>query len=89
MRPMYYSTTFVLMSMGGLAQPEWSPCTLMMKSKMKGAVPTQVTLAYLLMLIFMTYNTWLCAAVVVGAAVGYFLFGWRKTIVYEESDHCH
>ena len=50
---------------------------------------SQVTLAYLLMLIFMTYNTWLCGAVVVGAAVGYFLFGWRKTIVYEESDHCH
>ncbi len=45
----------------------------------------QVTLSYLLMLIFMTYNSWLCAATVVGAAVGYFLFGWRKTIVYEES----
>ena len=53
------------------------------------AYSMQVTLAYLLMLIFMTYNSWLCAAVVVGAAVGYFLFGWRKTIVYEESDHCH
>ena len=53
------------------------------------AYSIQVTLAYLLMLIFMTYNSWLCAAVVVGAAVGYFLFGWRKTIVYEESDHCH
>jgi copper transporter 1 len=45
----------------------------------------QVTLSYLLMLIFMTYNSWLCAATVFGAAVGYFLFGWRKTIVYEES----
>ena len=48
-----------------------------------------MTLAYLLMLIFMTYNSWLCSAVLVGATVGYFLFGWRKTIVYEEADHCH
>ena len=26
-KPVYYNRTFVLMSMGGLAQPEWSPCT--------------------------------------------------------------
>lgn len=38
----------------------------------------QVTLSYLLMLVFMTYNTWLCAATVVGLALGYFLFGWRR-----------
>ncbi len=38
----------------------------------------QVSLSYLLMLIFMTYNTWLCAATVVGLTFGYFLFGWRR-----------
>ena len=30
----------------------------------------QVILSYCLMLIFMTFNTWLCAAVAMGAAVG-------------------
>lgn len=49
----------------------------------------QVTLAYFLMLIFMTYNSWLCAATVVGATAGYFLFGWRKTVVVDVTDHCH
>ena len=49
----------------------------------------QVTLAYLLMLVFMTYNTWLCAAVVLGFGFGYFLFGWRKTVLLDEPDHCH
>jgi len=49
----------------------------------------QVTLAYFLMLIVMTYNTWLCLAVAAGATVGYFLFGWRKNAIVENSDHCH
>ena len=52
----------------------------------------QFILAYFLMLIFMTFNTWLCAAVAVGDAFGYFLFGWRKTIVLDGmagGDHCH
>ena len=30
----------------------------------------QVILSYCLMLIFMTYNTWLCASVAMGATVG-------------------
>jgi len=50
----------------------------------------QVVLSYCLMLIFMTYNTWLCAAVAVGAATGYFVFGWKKTVVLDSGgDHCH
>lgn len=49
----------------------------------------QVTLAYFLMLIVMTYNTWLCLAVLAGATVGYFLFGWRKNAIVDVSDHCH
>jgi copper transporter 1 len=49
----------------------------------------QVSLAYFIMLIIMTYNSWLCASVVIGATVGYFLFGWRKTTIVDVSDHCH
>jgi len=50
----------------------------------------QVILSYCLMLIFMTYNTWLCAAVALGAATGYFAFGWKKTVVLDAGgDHCH
>lgn len=48
----------------------------------------QLLLAYFLMLIFMTYNTWLCASIIVGGMVGYFMFGWRKTAVVELTDHC-
>ncbi|XP_055549732.1 high affinity copper uptake protein 1 isoform X2 [Wyeomyia smithii] len=49
----------------------------------------QVTLSFMLMLIFMTYNTWLCIAVVLGAALGYFLFGWKKSVVVDVTEHCH
>jgi len=49
----------------------------------------QMALAYFLMLIVMTYNTWLCLSVIFGSTVGYFLFGWRKTSVVDVSDHCH
>jgi len=50
----------------------------------------QVILSYFLMLIFMTYNTWLCAAVAMGAAMGYFVFGWKKTVVLDVGgEHCH
>jgi len=49
----------------------------------------QVTLAYFLMLIAMTYNTWLFLAVLAGATAGYFLFGWRKNAIVDDmSDHC-
>lgn len=49
----------------------------------------QVSLSFLLMLIFMTYNTWLCVAVVLGAALGYFLFGWKKSVIVDVTEHCH
>lgn len=49
----------------------------------------QITLSYFLMLIFMTYNIWLCIAVVLGAAVGYFLFGWKKSVIVDVTEHCH
>lgn len=49
----------------------------------------QVTLSLMLMLIFMTYNSWLCLSVVLGAMVGYLLFGWKKSIVVDVTEHCH
>jgi len=49
----------------------------------------QVILSYLLMLIFMTYNIWLCIAVILGAGSGYFFFGWKKSLVVDITEHCH
>ncbi|XP_043260599.1 high affinity copper uptake protein 1-like isoform X1 [Colletes gigas] len=39
----------------------------------------QTVIGYFLMLIFMTYNVWLCLAVALGAALGYWLFAWEKS----------
>ncbi|XP_032594611.1 high affinity copper uptake protein 1 isoform X2 [Drosophila grimshawi] len=49
----------------------------------------QVTLSFLLMLIFMTYNVWLCMMVVLGSGVGYFLFCWKKSVIVDVTEHCH
>lgn len=49
----------------------------------------QMVLSYFLMLIFMTYNVWLCLAMVVGTAVTYFLFGWKKPVIVDVTEHCH
>ncbi|KAH9514584.1 hypothetical protein Btru_025717 [Bulinus truncatus] len=49
----------------------------------------QVFVSYCLMLVFMTYNVWLCIAVILGAGVGYFLFGWRRAVVVDSNEHCH
>ncbi|CAH4034146.1 high affinity copper uptake protein 1 [Pieris brassicae] len=48
----------------------------------------QAWVSYVLMLIFMTYNVWLCLALALGLAVGYFLFGWRKTTAIDNSECC-
>nr|BAM17948.1 copper transporter [Papilio xuthus] len=48
----------------------------------------QSTASYVLMLVFMTYNVWLCLALVLGLAVGYFFFGWRKATVVDVTEHC-
>ena len=53
-------------------------------------VSVQIVVSYCLMLIFMTYNVWLCLAVALGAAIGYFMFGWKKTVVVDVGgEHCH
>ena len=50
----------------------------------------QMSLAYILMLIVMTFNTWLCLAVVLGSTLGYFLVGWKRAAgAIDVSDHCH
>lgn len=49
----------------------------------------QVLVSYFLMLIFMTYNVWLCLAVLLGSGLGYFFFGWRKATIVDISEHCH
>jgi len=50
----------------------------------------QVILSYMLMLIAMTFNTWLCLAVASGAMFGYFLFGWKKTVMLDVGgEGCH
>ncbi len=39
---------------------------------------------------FYDVDSRLCAAVVVGSTTGYFLFGWRKSVVVDVGgDHCH
>ncbi|XP_019845887.1 high affinity copper uptake protein 1 [Bactrocera dorsalis] len=48
----------------------------------------QVTLSMLLMLIFMSFNYWLCLSILLGLTVGYFLFGWIKDDAYD-SDCCN
>ena len=48
----------------------------------------QFTLSYFLMLIFMTYDAWLCIAVAAGTGVGFFIFGWKKAAVIN-TEHCH
>uniref|UniRef100_A0A914YJS4 Copper transport protein n=1 Tax=Panagrolaimus superbus TaxID=310955 RepID=A0A914YJS4_9BILA len=55
----------------------------------------QITLAYFLMLIAMTYNIWLTAAVVLGAGFGHWLFSSSysnsnaETMEAATSDSCH
>lgn len=48
----------------------------------------QTTYSYSLMLIFMTYNVWLCGGLVLGCTLGYFCFGWKRKAVIDNNDHC-
>jgi copper transporter 1 len=49
----------------------------------------QITLSYLVMLVVMTFNTYLFIAVVLGFGFGHFLFGWRRSSVLDHNEHCH
>lgn len=48
----------------------------------------QVTVSYALMLIVMTYNVWLVLAVILGATVGFFFFGWIRQRSIDVADNC-
>lgn len=47
----------------------------------------QIIISYLLMLVFMNFNYWLCLSVILGLAFGYFFFGWVKKDP-QDSDCC-
>lgn len=49
----------------------------------------QVSVSYILMLIVMTFNLWLCLAVVSGAAVGYYFFGWIRQTTLDPNECCN
>lgn len=49
----------------------------------------QMAISYLLMLVAMTYNTYLFIGVVLGAGFGHFLFAWRRSSVIDYNEHCH
>ncbi|XP_035685530.1 high affinity copper uptake protein 1-like [Branchiostoma floridae] len=48
----------------------------------------QVLVSYGLMLVFMTFNVWLCLSVALGAGAGYFVFAWRRPIMNNMNEHC-
>ncbi|XP_033742591.1 high affinity copper uptake protein 1-like [Pecten maximus] len=49
----------------------------------------QIMWSYSMMLVFMTYNTWLCLALILGATSGYFVFGSAPRIQRDSFEHCH
>ena len=49
----------------------------------------QMAMSYALMLIAMTFNTYLFLAVVLGAGLGHFLFGWSRSSVIDYNEPCH
>lgn len=49
----------------------------------------QVSVSYILMLIVMLFNLWLCLAIVTGAAVGYYFFGWIRQSKKDPNECCN
>ena len=49
----------------------------------------QVFISFTLMLAFMTFNVWICASIIAGAGLGYFIFCWRKISIVNPDEHCH
>lgn len=48
----------------------------------------QVFTSYILMLIIMLCNLWLVLAICLGAAVGYFTFGWMRKVSCNDPGEC-
>lgn len=53
-----------------------------------GLHAVQFLMSYLLMLVFMTFNVWLCLAVLLGATFGFFVFGFKKESAVDLTEHC-
>ncbi|CAK9290141.1 unnamed protein product [Gordionus sp. m RMFG-2023] len=50
----------------------------------------QTGLGFMLMLIFMTFNVYLCLALLLGAGFGYFCFAWKRRIaIVDVTQHCN
>ncbi|KAL7676849.1 hypothetical protein ACOME3_003096 [Neoechinorhynchus agilis] len=49
----------------------------------------QIATGFMLMLIAMTFNTYLFLAVVLGSVLGHWLFGWRRTSLMDCNESCH
>jgi copper transporter 1 len=49
----------------------------------------QVSVSYVLMLVVMTYNSWIFGVVSIGAGLGYFLFGRKRLSIIDLNEHCH
>ncbi|VDD81782.1 unnamed protein product [Mesocestoides corti] len=49
----------------------------------------QLFISYMLMLIIMTYNVYVCVALLVGAGLGYFLFFRNQFIIVGNKECCH
>ncbi|RKP18208.1 hypothetical protein ROZALSC1DRAFT_15438, partial [Rozella allomycis CSF55] len=45
--------------------------------------------AFFLMMVFMTYNGFLCTAIIVGAVTGFFVFGRYKVAEADKQTSCH
>ena len=39
---------------------------------------TQIAMGYILMLAVMTFNLWIIMSILLGSAVGFFIFGWKR-----------
>ena len=49
----------------------------------------QLFFSYCLMLIFMTYNAYLCIALCLGGGIGYWMFAWKRFDVTDQNEHCN
>jgi copper transporter 1 len=49
----------------------------------------QVAISYFLMLVVMTYNSYICGSIVIGAGLGYFCFAFKRTTTIDMNEHCH
>ncbi|PVD22083.1 hypothetical protein C0Q70_17886 [Pomacea canaliculata] len=49
----------------------------------------QILISYCLMLLFMTYNAYLCLCVILGITFGYFLVGWNRSSTEDVNEACH